>query len=115
MATVELFECEQAVTIREIASEATRLTGLRVTPALVRKIRRGLAAQYAAQPIDHIEQSRNPWMPNGHVGNTGRVGPSYTFGDFRAKQLLRAVVQHVQTKYTRPDGLTLASSPFGFF
>jgi hypothetical protein len=115
MSTVELFECEQAVTIREIASEATRLTGLRVTPALVQKIRRSLAAQYAEQPIDHIDRSRNPWMPNGHVGNTGRVGSAYTFGDFRAKQLLRSVIQHVHAKYTRPAGLTLPSSPFGFF
>lgn len=116
MATaVELFECEKAVTIREIAAEASRLTGLRVTPAIVRKIRRGLSAEYPQQHMDHIDQQRNPWLPNGHVANTGRIGPSYTFNDFRARQLLRAVVQHVQAKFTTPPGLVLADSLFGFF
>lgn len=116
MATaVELFECEKAVTIREIAAEASRLTGLRVTPAIVRKIRRGLAACYPRPRMDHIDQQRNPWLPNGHVANTGRIGPSYTFNDFRARQLLRAVVQHVQAKFTTPTGLALVDSPFGFF
>lgn len=114
MASVDLFDCPSAVTIREIAIEASRLTGLRVRPAIVRKIRRGLAARYHEQRIDEIDGRQNPWQPNGHVSSLGMIGPTYTFTDVRAAQLLRAVVQHVQTRLTTPRALRISDSPFSF-
>lgn len=110
----ELFECESTVTIREIAAEASRLTGLRVRPILVRKIRKTLAVDYAARQLDHIDGQHNPWLPNGPTANTGKLGPTYTFNDFRARRLLQAVVQHVQAKYLSPSFACVNGSPFGF-
>ena len=110
----ELFECESTVTIREIAAEARRLTGLPVQPSLVRKIRKQLADTYHARRIDHIDGQHNPWTPNGPTASTGKIGPTYTFDDFRAKRLLRAVVLHVQAKYLTPSYLRVNGSPFGF-
>lgn len=113
MAT-ELFECESAVTIREIAAKASRLTGLRVRPSLVRQIRKNLAEQYHAGCLDHIDGQHNPWLPNGPTAHNGKLGPTYTFTDFRAKRLLQAVVRHVQAKYILPNCFRVESSPFGF-
>lgn len=111
---VEIFECLSTVTIREIAAEASALTGLRVKPALVRKIRKQLFNEHNARRLDHIDGQHNPWHPNGPTANTGKIGSTYTFTDFRARRLLRAVVQHVQARYLAPETLQVSSTPFGF-
>ena len=114
--TTTLFECESTVTIREIAAEASRLTGLRVRPSLVRRIRKQLASSYHERQLDHIDAQHNPWLPNGPTASTGKLGPTYTFNDFRASRLLRAVVQYVQSKYVAPSFLRVTTAaPFGFF
>lgn len=102
MSPQELFEVEQAVTIREIAAEASRLTGVTVRPPLVRKIRKQLSNDYHERSIDDIDAGINPWRPNGHINSSGRVGSSYTFTSYRAGRLLREVVRHVQSQFSRP-------------